>query len=771
MAKAGEVVFEFKGDTSELEAKAEGLTKSITKGTLVTKAIEKAIGLVSSSLDGAIDRLDTFSSFPKVMEQFGVSADEASASIKRIEKGVLGLPTSLDQAVSSVKDLFTVTQDLEESEKLFLSINDAAMVFANGSTEAVSNFIYGYKQSLSNGKVAAQEFNQMNNAIPGLMSKVGEAIGVSYSELKSGLSDGTITIDQFNNALKKLDAEGVGSMNSLQSTAKTATSGIKTSITNMKTAVVRGVGEVISSIDKGLQSAGLGTLSENITKIGKGIESGLGVVAQVIPPAISFIAKFKKEIIATIGAIALFKTVSKGIGIGTNIYKMVQGLQSARVQLSLWKMANKKASAAQIIFNSDLSKTQKWLAILQKTGVASTFSRIGSSALQGSKGLLTFIARNKMLSFGMLGCVGAIALLGLALYKAGGDADAVANQITEFANKAAQMITTFANQLPQLINKLMPVITNIATTILPQLITTIVGTIPQVLPVVLNAVITIFNSIVGMLPTFIPALIDGVITIVLAIVDALPTIIMAIVDALPTIISSIVTGLLNCLPQLITGAIKLVFGIVKAIPRIIVSLIKAIPKIIVSLVKAILNSKEKMKTAGVKMIKELWKGFKSWIKNMWDKLKEFAKSLPQKIKSGFSKIGSIGKNLVTGLWNGIKEKIQWIKDKIKNFAKDVLGKLADFLGISSPSKYTYQMGVYIDEGMIEGVDSMQRQIQSAFQSIFDLSPNLYGTTSNHLSPTVNVYNNISYEQDPLGQMVKKVKTFSGGAKNDYNYGM
>jgi hypothetical protein len=26
-------------------------------------------------------------------------------------------------------------------------------------------------------------------------------------------------------------------------------------------------------------------------------------------------------------------------------------------------------------------------------------------------------------------------------------------------------------------------------------------------------------------------------------------------------------------------------------------------------------------------------------------------------------------------------------------------------------------------------------------------------------------------QDPLGQMVNDIKTFSGGSKNDYNYGM
>lgn len=49
-----------------------------------------------------------------------------------------------------------------------------------------------------------------------------------------------------------------------------------------------------------------------------------------------------------------------------------------------------------------------------------------------------------------------------------------------------------------------------------------------------------------------------------------------------------------------------------------------------------------------------------------------------------------------------------------------------------------------------------------------LSPTLSGTYS--YSPSMNVIVNNSFEMDPLGQMVSQVKTFSNGAKNDYNYG-
>ena len=83
----------------------------------------------------------------------------------------------------------------------------------------------------------------------------------------------------------------------------------------------------------------------------------------------------------------------------------------------------------------------------------------------------------------------------------------------------------------------------------------------------------------------------------------------------------------------------------------------------------------------------------------------------------------------------------------------------------------FEIGGYLDKGFINGVEGMQDEVKKAFTGTFGLSPNMVNSASTNFSPSVNVVNNISMEQDPLGQMVRKVKTFSGGAKNDFNYGM
>ena len=114
---------------------------------------------------------------------------------------------------------------------------------------------------------------------------------------------------------------------------------------------------------------------------------------------------------------------------------------------------------------------------------------------------------------------------------------------------------------------------------------------------------------------------------------------------------------------------------------------------------------------------------------------------------------------------------QWVVDKIKSFGSDMLDGIKGIFGIHSPSKVMFEIGGYLDKGFINGVEGMQDEVQKAFTGTFGLSPNMVNSASTNFSPSVNVVNNISMEQDPLGQMVRKVKTFSGGAKNDFNYGM
>lgn len=288
----GELQIELKMDGKSLNASMKNVQKDAqsagkTGGNLLGNAFAEAAGKIiaqgistvtsgiMSQLDGAIKRVDTINAYPKLMKNFGVANDEAKASIERISESVQGLPTSLDDAVGGVQDLFLVTKDLKQAEDIFTSINDAAMIFANGSSDATSRFIYAYKQAMSAGKVSAQDFNQMNEAIPGVMDKVAEVMGITFAEMKQGLSDGSISVDEFNKALNTLDKEGVGDMNALRDGVFDATGGIQTTIERLQSAIQRGWASIIETI-------GQDNIENIINTLGKAIETVMKAIGGVI---------------------------------------------------------------------------------------------------------------------------------------------------------------------------------------------------------------------------------------------------------------------------------------------------------------------------------------------------------------------------------------------------------------------------------------------------------------------------------------------------------
>ena len=106
-------------------------------------------------------------------------------------------------------------------------------------------------------------------------------------DLKEGLSQGKISVEEFQNQLIEMDTKGGGGLKSLSQIAKDSTKGIKTSIQNAKQ-LLRGVGEVIEGLNKALVDSDLGGFKGIIDKVGSSMESFLKVIAANIPTAVSF---------------------------------------------------------------------------------------------------------------------------------------------------------------------------------------------------------------------------------------------------------------------------------------------------------------------------------------------------------------------------------------------------------------------------------------------------------------------------------------------------
>lgn len=166
---------------------------------------------------------------------------------------------------------------------------------------------------------------------------------------------------------------------------------------------------------------------------------------------------------------------------------------------------------------------------------------------------------------------------------------------------------------------------------------------------------------------------------------------------------------------------------------------------------------------GINAAKEKFETFitnvKSFIKRIIDAFKE----LPGKLKE-------IGKQMIQGLIDGVKSMADKAVKSVKNVGKSILNGAKSVLGIHSPSKEFAMIGRFSILGYTEQLDKMQKDVQGQIAETFQVSPQLANSSSLHYSPNVNVINNVDITQDPLGQMVNNIKTFAGGAKNDYNYG-
>lgn len=154
----------------------------------------------------------------------------------------------------------------------------------------------------------------------------------------------------------------------------------------------------------------------------------------------------------------------------------------------------------------------------------------------------------------------------------------------------------------------------------------------------------------------------------------------------------------------------------------------------------------------------------------FNNFKNGVKNVINSIGSFVSGVVNIGKNIVTGIWQGIQNAKSWLLSKVKGFAKSILNGIKGALGIHSPSTEFAIVGKYSVLGYTEALDDMKSNVQNTIDDVFGIDPTMYNNASTHLSPNINmtVVNNMDF--DPIGQVVNRVKTYSGGSKNDYNYG-
>lgn len=244
---------------------------------IVSSGFNKVMGAITSSLDSAISRVDTMNNFPKVMQSLGLSSEEASSSIKAMSDRLDGLPTTLNGMVSDVQKLTATMGNLNQgtvnATSLGLALNDMFLAGGKG-TEAASNAMEQYNQMLAQGKPDMQSWRSILNAAPGQLKQLAKTLlgaTAGQNELYEALQKGTITFDQMNEAIVRIDREGGDGFASFEKQARSATGGVGTALQNVGNRISKAVATVIDTIGGERIANAINGFSSQFGKIGVGV--------------------------------------------------------------------------------------------------------------------------------------------------------------------------------------------------------------------------------------------------------------------------------------------------------------------------------------------------------------------------------------------------------------------------------------------------------------------------------------------------------------------
>lgn len=244
-----------------------------------------AAAVVTANIGKAVKRVDTLNNFPRIMTNLGYSTEESSDALTKLDKGVRGLPTSLDNIASAMQNIAPASKSLEEATDLTLALNNA--LIAGGKDAAVQASAFEqFSQAIAKGRPDMMEWRSIASAMPGQLGQISENLGFeNWQKMAEAVSNGELEFDKVKETIIQLNEKGLGSLPSFAKQARNATDGMATGMANAQTSIVRGVGNIITAI-------GSSNISNAISGIGSAFEKGLSVVAGAITWVIDEFTKF-----------------------------------------------------------------------------------------------------------------------------------------------------------------------------------------------------------------------------------------------------------------------------------------------------------------------------------------------------------------------------------------------------------------------------------------------------------------------------------------------
>jgi tape measure domain-containing protein len=258
------------------------------------RLVSGAQNAIGEAVSNGVKRYDTIKVAKRTLSTVVGDVDDSTAKIQKmidnLDESILGLPTTLDDALSHVTRFTSINHDLDRSQKLFSAINDSILTFG-GDSEGVNNAVTQYSQIMGS-KMDARTLRSMEDAgMTPALTAIAKKFNMSFAEFREAFtgSNPTISLQQFEDALIELDEKGGGGLDSLATMVKSSVATISNGLDLIPKRFSKAEEKWLGALDEVSTELTGATIYGNIYKLSQKVE-GLGDIGA------NFIRSHKKEI-------------------------------------------------------------------------------------------------------------------------------------------------------------------------------------------------------------------------------------------------------------------------------------------------------------------------------------------------------------------------------------------------------------------------------------------------------------------------------------------
>lgn len=701
---------------------------------LVASISSKAFTAIGNSLGSAIQRVDTMNNFPKVMKNLGYSSQEAEASIKKMSASIDGLPTSLPGLTSMVQQLAPLCGSLDEATNIGIAFND--MCLASGaSTADVSRAMQQYSQILSKGKPELQDWKTLQEVMPGQLNQVAKALigpTANSKDLYNALKDGSITMDDFNAAVLKLDQEGVDGFASFAQQAKDSTQGIGTALDNTSNRVAKAVQTIINAFGAENISGAINAFSGSFGKTADAIATVIYGIKDVVSKGVSGIA-------------SVFGQIKSALPSG-----FLDGIVNAFNQLV---PAIMPAITAFTLLLPVMGGMQKVF------GIVSGFKSLGAALSAVAGGPVGLV----------IAAIAAVVVGLAALYNTNEDVRNAINSAWSGIQSAAaqvwpyiqQAVTTACSVIQGAVTQYWPVIQQVVTQVMGAVKDFVVAAWPtiqaafttacsviqsiiQAVWPVIQAVVSVVMSAIQLIVTQVWPTVQNYISmacqVIMAVINAVWPVIQTIITTVMTVIMAVISVVWPIIQTVFSTACAVIAAVINAVWPVIQTVITTVMQVINAVIGTVLAAIQGNWSGvweGIKAIAStVWNGIKNIVSSVINAISGIISSVLGTIKGAWDSCWNGIKSAFSSIWNGIKSAAKSGVDAVYNTVKSIKDKILGFF--AGAGEWLVNSGKAMLDGLGRGISNaiggVVNTVKGGLEKIrglFPFSPAKEGPFSGH----------------------------------------